>query len=224
MLSVKRLALLSLLVAAPVAAQNIADAVVTPFETLPPIPDEHLLTLLYLHEGEVMECNVTVVVDPRGAVGNAFAQGCPVALRGPTLEAVRAWRFYPPMLGDRAVPGKTQLRIMYVANSVQVDDPLDSGSFLYRVEPTAVPQWSAPPRPNREARAWMVENGVTSYRCRVQFQVSALGVPEQVLTEDCPSALREPVLRRLRRSGLTVEGASPGDGTVYHLDLLIPLE
>ena len=220
----KRIALLVLLLAAPAAAQNIADAVVQPFEVLPPIPDEHMLTLLYQHEGELLECNVSVVVDPRGTVGNAYAQGCPVALRGPTIEAVRAWRFYPPMLGDRAVPGKTQLQISYVTHSVQVDDPLPDGSFLFRIEPTAIPQWNGPPRTNRAGRAYLESQGLTSYRCRFQFQVSALGVPEQVLAEDCPAELREPVLRRLRRAGLTVEGGSPGVGTVYHMDLPIGLK
>lgn len=219
---VKWLALLFLL--SPVAAaQNIADAVVTPFETLPPLPDERMLELLAAHPGEPVECNVVVVVDARGAVGNVYAQGCPVALRGPALSAVRAWRFYPPMLGDRAVPGKTQLRLLFVNNSVAIDEVEPDGTYLYRYEPTAIPQWSAPPRPNRAMRGWLEDQGLDSYRCRVQFEVDPYGMPAQVLAEDCPAELREPVLRKLRRSGLVTEGASPGDGTIYHMDLLIAL-
>ena len=42
---------------------------------------------------------------------------------------------------------------------------------------------------------------------------------DSVLVVDCPGPLHQGVLRRLKRFGFRVEGAEPGDGTVYRFDM-----
>ncbi|MCB9763406.1 MAG: hypothetical protein H6739_26805 [Alphaproteobacteria bacterium] len=200
------------------------NPVVIPYDTPLPVPDNTALTFLAEHPGELVHCNVVARITEFGELTDAFGIGCPNALRPTALSAVETWKFYPPTLADRAVPAQYPIQFVFVGNSVEVDTPIPDDAVLVRSRPLAVPQWPTPPKTSRKVRRWLEEQGLDGYRCVIDVEIDQGGLADNVLIVDCPGPLHEPVLKRLRRFGLTVDGARPGDGTVYRLDLWIPAE
>lgn len=209
--------------AAPSTAQT-GDALrptIQPFQTPLPIADASAQELLDERPGEPIHCTVTALVDEYGAVRDAFPLGCPRALRDSAIGAVRSWQFHPPVVGGRAVAGRTTVEFIFVSHSVVVKSAVPSGAYLVRLGPTAYPLWPSPPELPRSAQREL--DSAAGISCQVAFEVDDLGLPQKLLVEDCPSSVRDRVLRRAYRFGFRVEGARPGDGTVYHMDLWLGL-
>ncbi|MCB9794989.1 MAG: hypothetical protein H6741_20000 [Alphaproteobacteria bacterium] len=223
----------------PTQTQSSMVPRVTAFETPLPVADEAAKAFLADRPGQVVYCTLMLVVDEYGKLDNAFGVGCPNALRASAIAAVQEWRFYPPTLGDRAVTGRQQVQFAFVSHSVVAPTQVDEEAILVRVAPTATPEWPAPPKPNGKAKRWMsapplcegeepvegcVDEAVSldGYRCLLDIEVAETGLLQNVLVVDCPGPLHQGVLRKLKRFGFTVQGAKPGDGTVYRYDAWIP--
>lgn len=229
------------MVAEPTQTRSTSVPQVTPYETPLPVADAAAQAFLADRPGQVVYCSIMLVVNEYGQLDNAFGVGCPNALRASAISAVQQWRFYPPTLGDRAVTGRQQVEFAFVSHSVDAPTPIADDAMLVRVAPTATPEWPAPPKVGRKARRWMSDPPVcegedppegcvkpkdagpmAGYRCLLDIEVAETGLLQNVLVVDCPGPLHQGVLRKLRRFGFTVQGAQPGDGTVYRFDAWLP--
>ncbi len=167
-------------------------------------------------------CSVTALVDAFGEVLDAAAHDCPRDLEASSTQAVRGWKFHPPMQGDKAVRGHYEVTFVYVGGSVIVPEKMKA-ERLVRAEPVAVPRWPQPPPTRGGPQEWLEEQGATSARCVLDFAVDKRNAPVDFELVDCPEELAAPLLRRLKRYGVDVRGASPGDGKLYRLEWVYEL-
>ncbi len=220
--------MLSLLVAISLAAGDRGGAqpaeapLAQPYKSPKPRPDIEALVFLGAQPRERHRCSVTALVDPFGEVLDAAPTSCPRELENSSVDAVRGWKFHPPMQGDKAVRGRYEVTFVYVAQSVRVPEHLQ-GDRLVRAEPTVVPRWPKPPPTRGGARDWMDERGVSEARCVLDFSVDKRSAPQDFVAVDCPEVLFDPLMRRLKRYGVDVVGGSPGDGKLYRLEWVYTL-
>jgi hypothetical protein len=192
---------------------------VSPYDTPAPIPDVDALVFLEGRPGELFSCMAGAFVDEFGQVKEVFTRGCPIAFRNTALDTMRRWRFNVPTMAGRATTGRYEVELIFVGSSVMGQTPIPAGAVLVRAEPMAIPLWPSPPKLRAKSRAWLDDQGLDGYRCKIRLQVDDMGAPQHINVVDCPGPLHVDVLRRAQRYGFDVIGATRGDGTVYTLDL-----
>jgi len=205
----------------PVVAETLEPEV---YAYRTPLPEVDIggQVLLESAPGQSFECTVEALIDPYGELLDAVAQECPPALRASAITAVRQWEFHPPTLDSKAVHGELTARFVFVSNTVLSEIPTPADVYLVRVAPTATPRWPHPPRPGSRGRRLMHDLGVEHLSCTLDLSVDEKGLPVGIEPIACPEDLAVRTIRRLQRYGLEVEGASPGDGTRFRLELWFP--
>lgn len=179
-----------------------------------PDPDIEGLVLLGATPGERHACEVTAIIDPYGDVLDAAPGDCRPELSEASAAAMRTWKFHPPTADGQAVQARYTMRFVYVSHTVLTDLPLQDGDVLVRLPPTAIPRWPTPYRVPRGSE-------YADDRCVLDLRVDDRDLPEFVRTVDCPAEVEDAVKRRLKRFGLDTVGTTPGDGTVYRMDLAL---
>ena len=191
---------------------------VQPYSAPQPQPDLEALVFLGANPRTRHACTVTAVIDAFGEVLDAIPTECPRELRNSSRDAVRAWGFHPPMQGEKAVKGRYEVTFLFVANSVEVPEAKGRKKRLVRTQPVAVPRWPQPPKTKGEIADWLEEQGRRQARCVIDFTVDKRNAPQDFELVDCPEVLAEPLMRRLKRYGIDVRGAEPGDGKIYRIE------
>jgi hypothetical protein len=191
------------------------------YDIVPPEVDLAMQIEVESSQGEPVLCDIEALVDPYGQLLDAWATDCPDALRKASVSAVRQWNFHPPTMDNKAVRGSMTARFVYVSHSVNVEPLLPANEFLVRVSPTATPRWPTPPTAGGPGRKLMRASGRDYVRCTLELKLDPRGLPIEVQPKVCDEAILERVTRRLFRYGLDTEGASPGDGTTYRMDVVL---
>lgn len=190
-----------------------------PFSSPAPVPDMAAQVFLESHPGERYSCQVTALVDRFGELLDVVPIDCPQPLRNTASDAVRGWGFHPATLDDVAVDGQHTTNFVFVSNTVRAPMKLDQRDRLVRVKPTAVPQWPSVPRVDRAGKQWLEEHWSEGTECVLELEVDKRNGPANVELIDCPPELADPVIAKLKRYGMDVKGAEPGDGTRYRMYL-----
>ena len=171
--------------------------------------------------GQPVVCSIEALVDPYGQLLDAMPVECPTSLRKASVKAVRSWKFHPPTVDNVAVRGSMEARFVYVSNTVAVEPHTPHNEFLVRVSPTATPKWPTPPTAGREGRQQMKALGTDHVRCVFSLSLDERGLPIDIVPESCDDESLDRVQRRLFRYGLETQGALPGDGTRYRMDIAL---
>ncbi|HJN77533.1 MAG TPA: hypothetical protein QGF58_26665 [Myxococcota bacterium] len=189
---------------------------VLPYHRVTPVPDAAAEVLLAADPGP-HDCIVSVLVDPYGSILDAEPIDCPVELRSSAAEAAWRWGFHPPIVEDRATTGRMDLHFVY-ASQVGVVETISPEVDVF-VAPVAMPGWPREPQLRGMLRDELLATDRSGVRCTLELEVDSRSRPAAIEVIDCPAEAALVVTRSLKRYGLDVVGAEPGDGTRYGMEI-----
>lgn len=176
--------------------------------------------LLYTQvSGEAVACTVELDLSITGDLQLVSPLSCPEALFGSVRSALNEWRFNPAQEGERAVPTRQRFTAVFESSTVWQEPQEDPRYAHIRVPPLALPQWPQSPRDDDGLRDLFQGLALPGGSCVLEFEVSHRGSPRNLVIEDCPNEVARAVEKSLRRWGVKVQGATPGDQTRYRLEM-----
>lgn len=196
----------------------------TPGTVRSPLPEVTLGGVLYLQATPTLwqSCQLIAVVDQHGYVRTTMIEDCPGPLLDETMGTLARWDFYPPTDGGIAHSADVIIDFRYISGVIVTEPPPGDNRPRVRVPPAAVPLWPVPPKLKGSLKKQVQADGEPGLLCRLTLEFTNRGAPAAVELLDCPVGAAEAAVKRLKKHGVQLVGAEPGDGTRYLYEVWLP--
>ncbi len=197
----------------------------TPATVRAPLPEVDMGGLIYLQAAPTdwHSCQLIAVLDQHGYVRTTMIEDCPGPLLDETMATLARWDFYPPTAGGVAHSADVIIDFRYISGVVVTDPPPGDDRPRVRVPPAALPLWPVPPRLKGVLKQEVKTAGEDGLLCQLSLSFNDRGGPENVEVLSCPPGAVDLALKRLKKYGVQLVEAKPGDGSRYLYEVWLPV-